>query len=61
MVNQQKGKSLAKLKEERGPEIIKAEKNRVNQKRRDKLREEKGVNVIKAEQNKQKLINRNLM
>ena len=43
MVNQQKGKSLAKLKEERGPEIINAEKNRFNQKNREKLREERAL------------------
>ena len=41
-MNQQKGKSRAKLKEERGTEVIKAEKNSVNQKSRVELREEKG-------------------
>ena len=47
-------KSRAKLREEKGPAVIKAEQNRNRQKNRVKLREEKGPEVIKAEQNRVK-------
>jgi hypothetical protein len=54
MSRKRKQKSRAKLREEKGPEILKAEQNKQSKKSRAKILEEKGPEVIKVEQKKQK-------
>ena len=53
MSRKRKQKSMAKIRAEKGPEIIKAQHNEHVRKSRAKLKAENGPEITKAEQNKQ--------